>query len=338
MSDIWWIGFTVFATTLLAVDLFVFNRHAHRIGLREAALFSATYMSLAVALGVLLWFTEGSDTGSQYLTAWIVEQSLSVDNLFVFILIMGSFAVPAAYQNRLLLYGVAIAILLRLVFILVGVSLVENFDWILYVFGAFLVYTAARLAISQASDEEEEFKPNVLIRFAQRRLRATTEFSGTHFFVRRDGVRYATPMLIAVVALATTDLIFAVDSIPAVIGVTTDRFVVVSSNVMAVLGLRALYFVLAAAVTRFVYLQPAVAIILAFVGVKMLLHSAVDIPSYVALGVILVTLGIGIAASLVKVRHDAAAARERGDDDDHDAGRGADQRDTEPAGAASAGH
>jgi tellurite resistance protein TerC len=254
-------------------------------------------------------FLLGSQAAAEYYTAWVLEKSLSVDNLFVFVLIFSYFRVPAQFHHRVLFWGILGAIVMRAILIVVGVSLIQQFSWLLYVFGAFLIYTGIKLART-GEDEEPEIDRNPLLRLAQRFLRVTPEYHGEKFVVRlADGLRYATPLLLVLLVVESTDLVFAVDSIPAVLGISHDAFVVFTSNVMAILGLRALYFLLAGAVDRFHYLKPALAIILIFVGIKMiseqLLHPPEFLEGWIVLGslaFILSVLGIAILASFIRER------------------------------------
>jgi tellurite resistance protein TerC len=318
-ENIWfWLGFLAFVAVLLALDLGVLNRKAHAVSLKEAALMSVLWISIALLFGVLVIVVLGSRAGVEYYTAWVLEKSLSVDNLFVFVLIFSFFRVPAQYHHRVLFWGILGAIIMRAVLIIVGASLIHQFSWLLLVFGAFLIYTGIKLARAGDGDEPE-IDNNPLLKVAKRFLRVTPEYHGEKFFVRLSGLLWATPLLLVLIVVESTDLVFAVDSIPAVIGVSHDPFVIFTSNVMAILGLRALYFLLAGAVDRFHYLKPALAVILTFVGVKMiaeqLLHPAEGVENVIVLGslaFILSVLAIAIVASFIRERRHPQEEREAG--------------------------
>lgn len=308
-ENIWfWLGFLAFVAVLLAIDLGVLNRKAHAVSLKEAALLSVVWISIALLFGVLVTVVLGSRAGVEYYTAWVLEKSLSVDNLFVFVLIFSFFRVPAMYHHRVLFWGILGAIAMRAVLIVAGTSLIQQFSWLMIVFGAFLIYTGIKLGRS-GEDDKPEIDNNPLLKLARRFLRITPEYHGEKFFVRMpDLVLYATPLLLVLIVIESTDLVFAVDSIPAVIGVSHDPFVIFTSNVMAILGLRALYFLLAGAVDRFHYLKPALAIILTFVGVKMIVEQLFHLGEFENLMVlgslifILSVLAIAIVASFVRER------------------------------------
>jgi tellurite resistance protein TerC len=308
-ENIWfWLGFLAFVAVLLSIDLGVLNRKAHAVSLKEAALMSVLWISIALLFGVFVTVVLGSRAGIEYYTAWVLEKSLSVDNLFVFVLIFSFFRVPAQYHHRVLFWGILGAIAMRAVLIVVGATLIQQFSWLLLVFGAFLIYTGIKLARS-GSDDEPEIDNNPLLKVAKRFLRITPEYHAEKFFVRLSGVLHATPLLLVLIVVESTDLVFAVDSIPAVIGVSHDPFVIFTSNVMAILGLRALYFLLAGAVDRFHYLKPALAVILTFVGVKMILEqlfhpgeSLDNILVFASLAFILSVLAIAIIASFIRER------------------------------------
>ncbi len=283
-----WIAFTLGILVLLLIDLSLFGRSNHKVQTKTALLESGIWV--AVSLGFTAWFTVnfGTELGLEFLTGYLVEKSLSVDNLFVILLIFSSFKIPDAYQHRVLFYGVLGAIVLRAVFILLGARLLHSFHWVLYIFGFILVITAIKFL--RETDDKIDSKENWSIRLLKRILPTTEKFSGSHFFVMERGVRKATPIFLALVVIEVTDLVFAVDSIPAVFAVTQDAFVAFASNILAILGLRALYFVLADWVTKLRYLKPGLAAILGFIGVKMLLVDFIKIPSWVSLLVIFAVL------------------------------------------------
>ena len=290
-------GFTVLVTIMLYIDLFLVNRKAHVISIKSALIWSAIWISTALAFNVFIYFELGATSAVEYLTAYILEKSLSVDNLFVFLVVFSYFGIQPLYQPRVLRWGILGAIILRAILIVVGVGLVETFSWMLYVFGAILIVTAIRL-INGVADEVEPGK-NVALRFVSRYLPLTTTIESEAFLVRIGKVLHATPLLATLIVIETTDVLFALDSIPAVLGVSRDLFVVYTSNIFAILGLRALYFALAGVMQLFHYLKYSLAIILGFIGVRMLLHDVFKIPIEVALGVVFGLLALAIIASVL---------------------------------------
>ncbi len=297
IEPIYWIAFLTFVGLLLFLDLFVFHRTAHVVRVREAALFSAFWIGLGVAFGVLVVAWLGPTKGIEYFTGYLIEKSLSVDNVFVFALIFGAFAVPAQYQHRVLFWGVVGALAMRLLMIVAGAALIETYQWILYVFGAFLVVTGVRMGISHGRPEKDPSQSSV-VRFARRRLPFSDAYDGQRFFTRANARRVATPLLLVLISVEITDLIFAVDSIPAIFAVTTDPFIVYTSNAFAILGLRALYFLLADLKNRFRYLRLGLAAILVFVGVKlMLVNLGLKIDPVLSLVVVGAILAVSIVAS-----------------------------------------
>lgn len=299
-----WLGFTALVVGLLALDLGVLNRRSHTLSMREAATWSASLVGLALLFGAFLWWREGSRTGIEYYTGYLVELSLSVDNLFVFILVFQYFAVPAALQPRVLKWGILGAIVMRAIMIALGALLLARFTWIIYVFGAILVVTGLRML--RSGDEKVEPDRNPLVRLARRFLPVTAGYEGQAFFVRHGGKLLATPLFLVLLVVEWSDLVFAIDSIPAIFAITRDPFIVYSSNVFAILGLRALFFVLSGAMNSFVYLKPGVALILVFVGIKMTLAAWYHLPALVSLAVILGTLTTAILASMWKARQPVA--------------------------------
>lgn len=318
-----WIGFNVFVLAMLALDLGVFNRKAHAVSFREAAIWSAVWIGLALVFDVILYFWQGPEVGSQFLAGYLIEKSLSVDNIFIFVLLFTSFAVPATYQHRVLFWGVLGALVMRGALIGLGTALVEGFSWVLYLFGAFLVITGIRLAMQR----EQEVHPNnnPIVRLARRWFPVTEGYEGARFAVRREGRWWITPLLLVLLLVESTDLIFALDSIPAIFAITTDPFIVYTSNVFAILGLRSLYFLLAGSVRRFVYLKYGLAAILVLVGIKMLIADLYHVPIALSLGLIALILAVAIGASLLKTRGETGGAGGRMDE----------QRDAEAEGSAS---
>ncbi len=291
-----WAGFLLLVFALLALDLGVFQRKAHEIQFKEALALSAFWVTLAVLfnLGIFIW--RGSHSAMEFLAGYLVEESLSVDNLFVFLIIFKYFHVPGKYQHGVLFWGILGALVMRGFFIAAGISLLDRFQWLIYVFGGFLVFTAIRLW----REKEQEIHPerNLMLKAVRRIMPVTNDYHEGKFFVRRAGRWLATPLFVVLLIVETTDIVFAVDSIPAILAITRDPFIVYTSNVFAILGLRSLYFALAGLMQLFHHLHYGLAFVLAFVGVKMLLSHVVHIPIAVSLGVIAATLGLSIAASL----------------------------------------
>ncbi len=292
-----WFAFIAFVIVMLAIDLGIFQREAHVVRPKEAALWTATWVSLSLAMGVLFHFWLGPEKAIQFITGYVLEWSLSVDNIFVFVLVFTYFKVPFKYQQRVLLWGILGALVLRGVMIVVGVALIEAFSWILYLFGAFLLFTGLRM-LFQKDDGEPDLEKNPALRLVRRLVPVSIEYDGQKFFTIKDGVRVATPLLLVLVVIEFTDLLFAVDSIPAIFAVTTDGFIVFTASIMAVLGLRSMYFLLAHVVHRFVYLKTGLALILVYIGIKMLIIDLFPIPSLVSLGVVIGILTVSVVASL----------------------------------------
>ena len=298
VTNIWfWGGFIAFVLTMLALDLGVFHRKAHAVRPREAGIWVTVWVSLALLFAGGLWYFYGTKIALTFLTGYVIEESLSVDNLFVMVVIFNYFRVPAESQHRVLFYGILGALVMRGLFIGAGAFLIERFHWILYVFGAMLVITGVRMLFKQ--DEEFEGEKNPIVKLVRRRVPLTMDYHGNKFFVDIDGKNVATPLFLVLVLVEFTDLIFAVDSIPAIFVITTDPFIVFTSNIFAILGLRSMYFLLAAVVEKFYLLKFGLALILTFIGVKMLIESWYHIPIGISLGVVLGTLALSIAASMM---------------------------------------
>ncbi len=293
-----WLAFVALVALLLLLDLLVFHRENHEIGFREAARSSAFWIAIGLAFSGLVWWGLGGDAATQYLTGYVIEKSLSVDNVFVWAVLLGYFAVPRHLQHRVLFWGIFGALALRAIFVFVGVALLDRLSWLMFVFGAFLVFTAWRVATHEEGEVHPERNP--VLKLMRRRLNVTPDYVDHHFFVRRDGIRWVTPLFVVLVMVEATDVVFAVDSIPAILAVSRSQFVVLSSNAFAILGLRALYFLLAGAQDRLVYLHIGLGIILAFVGAKMLLAAGLGlhIPTLLSLSVIAVVLLVTVVASL----------------------------------------
>ncbi len=300
-----WAAVVAFTLVLLALDLFVLHREAHEVSLREAGWLSAFYASIGLAFGGLIWLWRGPEAGGEYLAGYLIEKSLSVDNIFVFALIFSYFAIPAKYQHRVLFWGIIGAIAFRALFIALGAVLLNNFDWIVYVFGAFLVYTGIKMARGHSVEVHPDRNP--VIRLMRRFIPVSKELHGQRFLVREGGRWIATPLLAALVAVETMDIVFAIDSVPAIFAITDDVFIVFTANVFAILGLRAMYFLLAGTIPRFAYLQTGLALVLVFVGAKMFLTDVGKLPVWISLGVITTIIGTAIVASLWKARRDGGA-------------------------------
>ena len=299
-----WVVFAAVITVMLALDLGVFHRKAHVIGAREAAVWSAVWIGVALLFNLGIYVHSGSDRALEFFQAWLIEKALSVDNLFVFLVAFSYFGVPAHLQHRVLFWGIIGALITRGAFIAVGAALLASFHFVMYIFGAFLIFTAARLL--KGGDEEPHPEKNPVLRVFRRFVRLTKEYVGTSFFVRQDGRLYATPLLMVLVVIEATDVVFAVDSIPAVFGVTSDVFIVYTSNIFAVLGLRALCFLVASVVRRLKYLRPALALVLAFVGAKMLLADRFRISNWISLLVVAGLIGGAALISVVASRKEAS--------------------------------
>jgi tellurite resistance protein TerC len=315
VSAIEWIVTLAVTLAVLLVDVLVFARRPHEPSRRECLIALGFYISLAVAFGIWVWNSHGSQFGLEFYAGWLTEYSLSIDNLFIFVIIMASFNVPKIHQQQALLVGIVLALVFRGIFIALGAVAIQRFSWIFYVFGAFLVFTAVKLARDTDHSDDAD---NAVVRFAKTYLNTTDSWHGLKLYVKRGRKRVMTPMFLVIVALATTDLLFAVDSIPAIYGLTSEPYLVFTANVFALMGLRQLYFLLGDLLNRLVYLSQGLAFILFFIGVKLLLHAlhenklpfinggapvnVPEIPTLLSLAVIVVTLLVTMVASLVKTR------------------------------------
>lgn len=291
-----WVLFNLFLIVMLALDLFVFNRKAHVIEFKEALKWVVFWVGLAVAFGFFIHFWRGSEVTTAYFSAYMVELSLSVDNLFVFLLLFTYFCVPQEYRHRVLFWGILGAIIMRALFIMAGITLLENIHWIIYIFGAFLVFTGIKMASRKEGEQHPESNP--VIKLVSRYLPTTDCYRGSKFFVKEKGRFLATPLFMVLIAIETTDIIFAVDSIPAVLSITTDSFIVYTSNMLAIMGLRSMYFALCGFANKIYYLNYGLAAVLVFLGLKMLLSGILEIPTFVSLAIIAFILGVSIVASL----------------------------------------
>lgn len=300
-----WIGFNVFVLAMLALDLGVFHRKAHEVKVKEALWWSAVWIALALTFNAGIYFFRGEEAALEFLTGYLLEKALSVDNIFVFIMIFAYFRVPALYQHKVLFWGILGALIMRAIFIATGITLLQHFHWVIYIFGAFLIITGIKLAMQQ--DKEVHPEKNPVLKLFQRFMPVTKNFEGDKFLVKRDGRRFATPLLVVLLIVETTDVVFALDSIPAILAITTDPFIVYTSNVFAILGLRALYFALAGIMQMFHYLSYGLAAILVFVGIKMMIMDFYKLPIAVSLGVVAGILAIAVILSLVRPRRNAEA-------------------------------
>ena len=311
---------------VLAIDVFVIGRRPHEPTLRECAIAIGFFVAMAVVFGVGVWYFAGGRYAGEFYAGWLTEYSLSIDNLFVFVIIMGKFAVPRQYQQTALLVGIILALVMRGIFIALGAAAIQNFSWVFYIFGAFLIYTAFKL-VTQGESGEEDYEENRLLRWVERRFPATQEWQGVKLLATVDGKKVITPMLIVILALGTTDLLFALDSIPAIYGLTKEPYLVFTANVFALMGLRQLYFLIGGLLQRLVYLSVGLSVVLGFIGVKLILEALHEnelpfinggehidavpaIPIWLSLLIILGTLAVTTVASLLKVRRDPAAAKD----------------------------
>jgi tellurite resistance protein TerC len=298
-----WLGFIVFVVAMLALDLGVFHRKAHVVGFREAFIWSGVWISLALLFNALVWHWFGSERGLEFLTGYVIEKSLSVDNIFVFVIIFSALGIPALHQHRVLYWGILSALVLRAIMIFAGAAMLAKFHWLVYVFGAFLIVTGIKLYLQR--NQEEHPESGWVMRTARRLIPATTRLDGSHFFTVENGKRVATPLLMALILVEVSDVIFAVDSIPAIFAITSDPFIVFTSNIFAILGLRSLFFVVAGLMDKFRYLKLGLAAVLIFVGVKMTTVDFYKIPPLVSLAVIVSILAIAIGASLYVSRRES---------------------------------
>ncbi len=299
--SIWvWVALLVIVLVMLAIDLFM-HKSAHVIAVKEAAIWSGIWVGVSVIVGIIIWFYYGSEFGLQFFTGYVIEKSLSVDNVFVWALIFSFFAVPARYQHRVLFYGVLGALVFRAIFIAAGAVMIASASWVLYIFGAFLVFTGIKMLLQR--DDHFDVGESKTLKVFRKFVKSTDDFDGQKFFTRRNGVLLATPLLAVLVVVEVTDIIFAVDSIPAIFAVTQEPFLVFSSNALAILGLRAMYFLLADLMHRFIYLKLGLSLVLIWVGVKMIVGRAFfDIPTVVSLGVVIALIAGSVIASLIATK------------------------------------
>src|SRR5512135_2898456 len=297
-EHIWpWVAFNAFVLVMLALDLGVFHRKAHVVSFKESLVWTIVWVALALLFNAGVWHFSGSPKALQFFTGYLIEKSLSVDNVFVFALLFSYFAVPAKYQHKVLFWGILGALIMRAIMIFLGAALIAKFTWVIYVFGAFLILTGIKMVVKREEEIHQERNP--VVRWFKRLMPVTAEYREDKFFVRENGLRMATPLFVVLLLVEFSDLIFAVDSIPAIFAVTTDPFIVYTSNVFAILGLRSLYFALSGVMNKFHYLKIGLGVVLSFVGVKMLLaHTAYKLDTLVSLGVVVFILAASIVASL----------------------------------------
>ena len=301
-----WAGFGLLVFVLLALDLGVFHRRVHVIGLREALLWSIFWICLALVFNVGVYYWFGKTHALEFFTGYVIEKALSVDNIFVFVVIFSYFAVPQELHHRVLFWGILGALVLRGIFILAGAALIQTFHWVIYVFGAFLVFTGVKLFLDRGSEVHPENNP--VFRFFRRFVRSVDGYRGAHFLVTENGARHATPLLLVLVCIEATDVVFALDSIPAIFAITRDPFIVYTSNIFAILGLRALYFLVAGIIPKFRFLRVGLAVVLVFVGVKMLIEGFYEIPIVFSLAFILTVLALSVLLSWMIPEAAAAGA------------------------------
>ncbi len=320
---VWWTTIIVTVSVLL-FDVVIIGRNPHEPSTREVSIYLSVYVGLAIAFGIGVWIFSGQQYGTEFFAGWLTEYSLSVDNLFIFIIIMAKFGVPRQYQQEALMIGIVMALVMRGIFIAVGAAAINNFSWIFYIFGAFLIYTAVKLA-KEAQEDDDEFEENRLITFVETHLPATDKWHGIKMVAKENGKRVITPMFIVIIALGTTDLLFALDSIPAIYGLTREPYLVLTANIFALMGLRQLYFLIGGLLQKLVYLSYGLSVLLGFIGVKLVLHAmhenelpflnggehiewAPEIPILVSLGAILAILAITTVASLLASKHGVVKA------------------------------
>lgn len=302
-----WVSFVVGIVAMLVLDLFVFHRDAHDVSIREAAITSAVWIAIGLGFSLVVYFvlSPGGTAATQYLTGYVIEKSLSVDNVFVWAVIFGYFAVPGKYQHRVLFWGIFGALVMRAIFIFAGAELLDRFSWMLFVFGGLLVFTAWKVAFH--NNEEIHPEKNLILRLVRRIVPVSAEYDGQKLFTKRNAKLLATPLFVVLVLIEATDVVFAVDSVPAILAVSRDRFIVFSSNALAILGLRALYFLLEGVRDRLVYLNKGLGVILFYVGVKMIVSNWYHIDPFISLGIIAIILTVTIVASLRMTKKQQAA-------------------------------
>ena len=306
-----WIITVVVMVAVLAIDVFIIGRRPHEPSMKEAGIFIGVFVTLAVLFGFGVWAVSGPQYAGEFFAGWLTEYSLSIDNLFIFVIIMTKLKVPRHLQQFALMVGIILALIFRGIFIAVGAAAIDRFSWVFFLFGAFLLYTAVKLIIDYLKDEDEDAPENPMMRYVKKHFKATDDFRGTRLTIREDGARLITPMLFVIIALGSTDLLFALDSIPAIYGLTQEPYLVFTANVFALMGLRQLYFLIGGLLRKLVYLSIGLSVILAFIGVKLVLHAlheyhivGFEVPIWMSLSVIVFTLTVTTVASLIKSKHD----------------------------------
>lgn len=305
-TPVLWIGFTLFVLLMLALDLGVFHRKAHEVKFKEALTWSIVWIGLALIFNLFIYTRYGPQKGLEFLTGYVVEKTLSVDNIFIFVVLFSSFAVPVAYQHRVLFWGILGALIMRAIFIALGAALLSRFHWVIFIFGGLLILTGIKLLINR--DKETHPEKNLIFRAFQKAIPTVSEYHGSKFFIQQGGKWFATPLFLVLIAVEITDLVFAVDSIPAIFAITNDPFIVYTSNIFAILGLRSLYFLLAGSIDKLRYLKVGLALVLMFVGVKMSIVDFWKIPIGISLLVICFIIGASIAASLLLPKEKALSS------------------------------
>jgi len=308
VNSTFWIGFNLFVLLMLALDLGVFNRKAHVVSAKEALIWSGVWVTLALIFNGLIYYWFGEHKAVEFLTGYLIEKSLSIDNIFVFVLVFGYFQIPAIYQHKILFWGILGALIMRVIFIFAGVALIQKFHWTIYIFGLFLIYTGYKMFTEKNKKMDPEKNP--VIKFFRKIMPVTNQLHEDKFFVKLNGKQHATPLFLVLILIETTDLIFAVDSIPAILAITQDQFIVYTSNVFAILGLRSLYFALAHVVDRFVYLSYGLAIILVFVGLKMVLVDVFKVPTFLSLLIIALVVTGSVMLSFISTGNQENAGKQ----------------------------
>lgn len=298
---IFWVGFNVFVFFMLALDLGVFHRKAHEVSIKEASIWSVIWITLAFIFNGFVYYFFGEHKALEFFTGYLIEKSLSVDNIFVFVLIFGYFQIPSKYQHKVLFWGILGALIMRIIFIFAGVALIQHFHWTVYIFGAFLIFTGFKMISHK--DKKIEPENNPVIKLSRKIFNVSSNLHEDKFFVKLDGKKFITPLFLVLILIEVTDLIFAVDSIPAILAISQDHFIVYTSNVFAILGLRSLYFALAHIVHRFIYLSYGLAVILVFVGFKMVMVDIFKIPTFISLIIIAIILSLSIVLSMLKTKN-----------------------------------
>ena len=307
-SPVLWAGFIGLVFLMLALDLGVFHRKAHIVAFKEASIWTGVWITLSLIFCGFLWWQFGAKSGTDFLTGYLIEKSLSIDNIFVFVVIFGSMKIPPLYQHRVLFWGILSALILRAIMIFAGVAALERFHWLIYVFGVFLIVTGLKLFLDWKKGEEDDPGENFFMKFIRKTVPSTNKLDGQHFFTIENRRKLATPLFMALILVEITDVIFALDSIPAIFAITRDPFIVFTSNIFAILGLRSMYFMLAGMMEKFGYLKVGLSAVLVFVGTKMAIVDLVHIPSWLSLLVIALCIGLSIVASLIKANRDEQKA------------------------------